>query len=744
MKCGFFHSLRYLFVCLGLMLASSSIPALKAQTSKPINLDKELEEPAPEDRAVSYYHYTLAKLFEDNGDFLKALSEMKLALKYNPNSSAVNVEMAIVLEKTNNTREAIEYAEEAIRLDPQNPDPHWVLASIYSKSQERGNIPRENLQRAIRELEKLRDLTPSDDRIYYDLGGAYFELDEPEKAIQAYEKYQSLSNDSDSGYREIARYYDRKNNPDKAIEYLKKGLATNSDSPESLSMLSLLYTKLNRNKEAIPVYKKLLEVTGNNISISRRFANSLFEAGEYEEAVRVLKNLVTAVPADKASQIQLGRAQIGLRKYPEAIETLQIIIAEDSGATEAQKTEARFYLGRSYEESGKYLDAVQLFSSILDSNSDEVNANRLAFQQHLAANYMELKNYEKAIPIYQEIVKADPKASIQLLDAYRISLQFDKAIPYAKQLFEKDTNDIPMGTAYARTLVDAGKSKEGVEVLSKLLLSNPQNIELYLNLSQLYLQDKRYGDAEKVLRRAEEKKLEGESLERLKIQQAAIYEQQRDFGHATEIFSKLLQSKPENVDYYLKLSQLYLQDKRYSDAEQIIRQAEGKIPDGENSERLKFQRAAVYERQKDFARAESLFKEILKTNPKNAAVLNYIGYMLADRGIRLEEALQYVKEALAIDPRNGAYLDSLGWAFFKLNDLENAEKFLLEADDIVKDDSTIDDHLGDLYFKTGNLQKAQEFWNKSLSIGTEQEDIRKVRRKLEQLQETIRKNKSSK
>ena len=89
-------------------------------------------------------------------------------------------------------------------------------------------------------------------------------------------------------------------------------------------------------------------------------------------------------------------------------------------------------------------------------------------------------------------------------------------------------------------------------------------------------------------------------------------------------------------------------------------------------------------------------------------------------------------------------LDSLGWAFFKLNDMENAEKYLLEADKMVRNDPIIDEHLGDLYFKTGNLQKAQDFWMKSVSIATEPEDIQKVRQKLEKLQQTLRKQKSEK
>jgi tetratricopeptide (TPR) repeat protein len=202
-----------------------------------------------------------------------------------------------------------------------------------------------------------------------------------------------------------------------------------------------------------------------------------------------------------------------------------------------------------------------------------------------------------------------------------------------------------------------------------------------------------------------------------------------------------LKANPENVDIYVNLSEIYRQDKRYKDAEEILLRGENRKLHPDASERLKFQRASVYERQKEFDRAESLFKEMLKANPRNATVLNYMGYMLADRGVRLEEAVRYVKEALELDPGNGAYLDSLGWALFKLNDLENAEKYLLEANGLVSNDATIDEHLGDLYFKTGKLEKAQDFWNKSALIGKEPEDVKKVRQKLDMLQETLRKKK---
>jgi len=677
MKCSFSLPLKSLVLCLGLVLVS--LPAYadkilklpqreKPAAQKPINLDKELEEPVAKDRGASYYHFSLAKWYEDKGDIPKAVLEMQTALKYNRDSAPVHLELAALLEKSGNTPAAIESAEEAARLDPQDPDPHWLLANIYFRPQESGSAS-EGMQKAIQELEKLRALTPDDARVYYALGGAYFQIDEPQKAIAAFEKFQSLSAGTDSGYREIAKYYERNGKEEEAIEYLNKGLKEQPDSAESLFLLGAIYSKLNKNQEAIPIYRRLLSIVGNNPNVSQRLAMSLVEANEYDEALKILDE-IAKTPGDANLQILRGRALIGKGKFPEATQLLQSVLETDPSAMEAY-----FYLGRVYEETGKYGDAAKIFETLInETGSEEAKTNRFVFQQHLAANYMEMGEQQKAIAVYEDMAKVDPKrGKPQLLNALRISRQFDKALALGKQQHDRDPGDIEMGLIYGRTLADAGRAREGAEVLNKLLQSNPDNIDIYVNLSQVYLQDKRYSDAEKILRKAE-----------------------------------------------------------------------GKAPGSGDNERVKIQLAAVYERQKDFDRAESIFKEILKANPQNAVALNYIGYMLADRGVRLDEAVRYVQEALAIDPKNGAYLDSLGWAFFKLNDLEKAEQYLLEADKIVKNDATIDEHLGDLYFRTGDLEKAQEFWKSSVSIGTEPDEIEKVRQKLEKLRDMLRKQKPGK
>jgi tetratricopeptide (TPR) repeat protein len=669
MKFGYFLFLRKVLFFLGLIFICFSTSAQKKpiQTSKPINIDRELEEQAAPDRALSYYHYSLAKWYEDKEDLAKALSEMKAALKYNRDSARIHLDMAQILERMEKFSEALEYAQEAIRLDPDDPEPHWFLANLFFRTPGQGG-----LEKAILELEKLKELTPGDERVYYALGRAYFENYESDKALEAYEKLQDLSPKSDHGYREIAKYYSRSGDFDKAVEYFNKGLEIQPDSAESLWHLGELYLKLRRDAEAVPVFRKLLEVAGNRAPVNLKLAEALVNTGKYSEAHDILDKLSKQdALMDRTSRILQARAQIGLHKLPEAVETLQSLLELDP-----HDADARFYLGNAFEESGRYEDAVEVFTYLIentDSDTEANRANRLLFQQHLAADYMELRAFEKAISLYQEMARNDSRSNSQLLNAYRVSRQFNKALHLGKNLYEKNPEDIHTVTIYAKTLADVGKSQEGVEILSKLIQSNPQNIDLYVFLSRIHLQDKRYDDAKEVLRQAED----------------------RGLG-------------------------------------------------GKESEKLKYQLAEIYEKQQDYNRAESTLKEILKTNPNNAAVLNFIGYMLADRGIRLEEALQYVKDALAIEPYNGYYLDSLGWAFFKMNDLENAEKYLLEADKLAINDPVIDEHLGDLYFRTGDLEKAKDFYQRSVNIQTEPEDLQKVRRKLERIQETLQEQESNK
>jgi len=134
----------------------------------------------------------------------------------------------------------------------------------------------------------------------------------------------------------------------------------------------------------------------------------------------------------------------------------------------------------------------------------------------------------------------------------------------------------------------------------------------------------------------------------------------------------------------------------------------------------------------------------LDLNPKNAPALNYYGYMLADRGIRLDEAQEMIQRALDQDPYNGAYLDSLGWVYYKENKLDEAETSLHKAVQRDPGDPTIRTHLGDIYAKQGRSEKAAAEWekaladwHKSLPSDVESDKVAELEKKLGQMKHRV-------
>jgi predicted Zn-dependent protease len=168
--------------------------------------------------------------------------------------------------------------------------------------------------------------------------------------------------------------------------------------------------------------------------------------------------------------------------------------------------------------------------------------------------------------------------------------------------------------------------------------------------------------------------------------------------------------------------------KDFAGAARLARAASTKFP--ESSEAL-FRLGSSLERSGSPVEAEKIFQRLLEKRPNDSATQNYLGYMWADKGIRLEEAKDLLEKAVAREPRNGAYLDSLGWAYFRLGRLEKAEGLLAAAKEQDPDDATIEEHLGDLSERQGDLRKAAAHWEHALELKHDEPD--KVRQKLARL-----------
>jgi tetratricopeptide (TPR) repeat protein len=146
---------------------------------------------------------------------------------------------------------------------------------------------------------------------------------------------------------------------------------------------------------------------------------------------------------------------------------------------------------------------------------------------------------------------------------------------------------------------------------------------------------------------------------------------------------------------------------------------------------LYFSRGAAHERAGDWPRAEADLRQALKLAPKEAAVLNYLGYALLDRGERLPEAQALIEAAIEQRPDDGHIIDSLGWAHYVAGRYDKAVELLERAVADVPDDPTINEHLGDAYWKVGRRTEARYRWRASLEGGPDDAGRKRVAAKLD-------------
>ena len=128
----------------------------------------------------------------------------------------------------------------------------------------------------------------------------------------------------------------------------------------------------------------------------------------------------------------------------------------------------------------------------------------------------------------------------------------------------------------------------------------------------------------------------------------------------------------------------------------------------------------------EFEKALEAFQKVTRLKSDHANAYNYIGYMLAEQGIRLDEAYEAVQKALEIDPDNGAYVDSLGWVYYQKGMVDEAIRELEHAAKLLNSDPIIHEHLGDAYSKKGLIEEAVKHYQYSLELEFKEEVKQKL------------------
>ena len=611
------------------------------------------------DRAAAYYHYTLAHMYEEQVTVYgrselanKAMDEYRLAIEADPSSEFLTSGLAELYVKTGRIRDAVLQAQDILKRDPNNLEAHKLLGRIYLRSL--GDMPGSG--------------NGSDNVL--------------KLAIEQYEQIVMIEPGNVDDHLLLGRLYRLSSDLQKAEKELKIAVKLDPDSEEAITTLSLLYSDEGDTAKALQVLSAVPD-SGRSAKLYAALGTTYEQRKEYKSAIDAYKHAIQ-LDRDNLDAIRgLAENLLNDGQIDAALDQYKVI-------ADANPEDAQTYLRISeiYRRQGKYDEALESLKK-----AEAMVPDALEVPYNVAVVYEAQARYDEAAKILQDLLKKTEKPD----NSYSQADRNNRAI-----FIER------LGMVYR----DQENYPAAVEAFRKMIPLGDDNARTgYQDVIDTYREAKQWPEATAVAKEAVQKLPEDRELRMVLDAQLA------DTGDPEKPLAdvrSLLKGAPEDRDVYLRLSIMYTRLRRWSDAEESLSKAEQLSTKAEDKEYVYFLRGSTYEREKKFDQAEAEFRKILAANPQSAATLNYLGYMNADRDIRLEESLNYIKQAVSLEPTNGAYLDSLGWAYFKLGKYDLAEENLNKASLRMGSDPTVQDHLGDLYQKTGRLKLAAAHWERAV------------------------------
>jgi tetratricopeptide (TPR) repeat protein len=658
-------------VTLLLVAALCSVGAFASQSAQthpaePAMHPPQAQNPAPPASAESkhadvYYYFTLGHLleqqFEMSGQYDLAdqsIEAYKKALEIEPDSSVIHERLAEIDAKSQHIRDAVLEANQALKLDPKSVDAHRLLARIYIRSlgdMSTGEVQKTSIDKAIAQFEAILTLQPNDSYSALWLARLYRFENEHGEAEKVLRSVLQHEPDNEQALEQLSQLLMDEGRSQEAVTLLSQA-AENSSSPDLYDMLGDAYSQQKNWPLAEEVYRKAIEQEPDEPTHRQGLAQALVAQNKYQDALAQFKKLAELQPATAENYVRMAEIYRRLGQFDQAQTSLQRAKELAPGNLQVLYNEALLY-----EDQGQYGDAVKILT-------DAIAGMKAQTKDSTAGG-----GSTGAMAILYE----------QLGLVYRRAQNYPEAI----ETFER-----------------MGKLGPDSQKRAQLLL-----IDTYREERDI---DRAISETKKAL-------ADSPGDPNLTVTLAMLYGEKTDGAEATKLLEGLLQGNQHDQEIYVDLAQVQERAKQYPEAEKSAEKAEQMAHGPADKENAWFMLGAIYERQNKFEQAEQEFRKVLQQNPNNAPALNYYGYMLADRGVRLDQATSLIEKAVRRDPNNGAYLDSLGWAYYKQDRLAEAEEYLRKAVDRDSHDPTILGHLGDVYLKLGQNERAAETLERALS-----------------------------
>lgn len=477
---------------------------------------------------------------------------------------------------------------------------------------------------------------------------------------------------------------------------------------------------INKNEDNLEKAKAAVQAFPNSPEANFWLATEYVDDEQNREAVKAFNTAIEFKPDYQEAYVALIELYRGskatedvLRTYQHAIDFIPKSLTLLRGQAEA--------LG----DAKRYDDAVDVIKRALEINPDDSSNLHL-----LAWYYLQLRRFEDAISTTAEELKINPNypaAYHNLGWAYYQMKRYEDAIATYQKIIDFKTAYFQLNKVYREmgwAMLQSNRANDAVDAFNHAIELKGDLPDVYCGLGAAYLTAQRIDEAVDSLKKGlQERPKDSCIFNYLGI----ISMRMRKPEEAQPYFRKAIENAPDKVDGYGYLASLLMEQNKPAEAEAVVRQG---IKSVRQAVPLQVLLGSLLTKANKWADAEAQFKEVLRLDPNNVSALNDYGYHLVERNERLNDALEMIQRAVNAHPDFGPYLDSLGWAYFKLGRLDDAERYLNKALQGPYKSPVAYEHLGDIYEKQGHRELSIGMWQKALAMNPPAEDANRLKTKL--------------
>ncbi|HYX67531.1 MAG TPA: tetratricopeptide repeat protein, partial [Terriglobales bacterium] len=444
--------------------------------------------------------------------------------------------------------------QEILKRDPDNVAAHKQLGRIYLRSlgdTQSGPQSENLLHLALEQYQQIVRLEPSSDN-HLMLGRLYRLGNDMLKAEAEFKTAVQMQPTSEEAVSNLALLYNEENDYAHAVQTLN-AVPEAARSAKIYATLGYTYEQQKDYKRAVDAYRKAVDLDHDNLDSLRGLAQNLLNDGQMDAALEQYKAVADADPQDAQTYLRLAEIYRRTGQFDAALDNLKKVESLVPGSLEVPYNTALVL-----DAQGRFPEAAQKLQTLLDqtakadgSYSPADRANRAIFLERLGNIYHEMNQEQPAVDTFRKMLElGDDNASRayqEIVELYRDDKQYDQALAAAREASTKLPQDRTLTMVLAAQLVDAGQEDAALTQVKSLLKGTPDDRDVYVTLTQMYSRMKRWNEAEDALRQADKLTARSEDHDSDNFLWGALYERQKKFDAAEEMFKKVIASDPRNA-----------------------------------------------------------------------------------------------------------------------------------------------------------------------------------------------------